>query len=280
MKQDLLIILTLILCSCRYDMGGDYQHLEAFDVHQTPVGGLHVRDIPVSDGYVRVQSDSNSWGEYLQALPLYYDTVRCYNGQVSNQNAQAYALVDIEIGTEDLQQCADAVIRLRSEYLYHEQRFNEIHYNFSNGFKCSYERYAQGKRVCVLLGRYTFWLGNKVEDYSYPTFRRYLDQVYRYAGTASMVKELKVVPLDDIQIGDVLIRGGFPGHAMLVVDMAVHPITGDKQMLVAQGFTPAQNIHLVKADKEQPWFSIKDYISGDSINFLFNIKQIMRWDEH
>lgn len=52
----------------------------------------------------------------------------------------------------------------------------------------------------MLIGRYTFCLGNNPTDYSYPTFRKYLDQVYRYAGAASLEKELSAVSIDDIHI--------------------------------------------------------------------------------
>lgn len=51
--------------------------------------------------------------------------------------------------------------------------------------------------------------------------------VYIYAGTASLEKELKPKPIADLSIGDVFIRGGSPGHAMLIVDVALNE-TGKK----------------------------------------------------
>ena len=45
-----------------------------------------------------------------------------------------------------------------------------------------------------------------------------------------------------MQIGDVLIQGGSPGHAVIVVDMAENPATGEKLYLLAQSYMPAQDI--------------------------------------
>lgn len=58
--------------------------------------------------------------------------------------------------------------------------------------------------------------------------------VFSYAGTASLLKELKPVALANILIGDVFIKGGFPGHAAIVVDMAIHETTKEKVFLLAQ----------------------------------------------
>ena len=51
-----------------------------------------------------------------------------------------------------------------------------------------------------------------------------------------------VSPVTSMQIGDVLIQGGSPGHAVIVVDMAENPATGEKLYLLAQSYMPAQDI--------------------------------------
>ncbi len=83
--------------------------------------------------------------------------------------------------------------------------------------------------------------------------------VYTYAGTASLSTELKSVPVAQMQIGDVFIHGGFPGHAAIVVDMAVNPRTGKKAFLLVQGFMPAQEAHLLKNLNDarmSPWYPV------------------------
>ena len=76
-------------------------------------------------------------------------------------------------------------------------------------------------------GNRVSWYKSKAKDYSYKTFRAYLDVVFAYAGTLSLAKELTSVPVTSMQIGDVLIQGGSPGHAVIVVDMAENPASGE-----------------------------------------------------
>ena len=59
----------------------------------------------------------------------------------------------------------------------------------------------------------------------------------------------RVQNIDAIEIGDIFIRGGFPGHAVLVVDMAIHPVSGQKAVLLAQSYMPAQDIHILNLKK-------------------------------
>jgi hypothetical protein len=63
--------------------------------------------------------------------------------------------------------------------------------------------------------------------------------VLAYAGTYSLEHELKPVPLGDIEIGDVFVKGGFPGHAVLVADMVENSATGEKRFLLIQSYMPA-----------------------------------------
>lgn len=212
-------------------------------------------------GYTRIDVKEGSFEAYLRDLPLrpHGSKVRYYDGREKRDTRVYCAVVDMEIGKRDLQQCADAVIRLRAEYLYRQKAYDRIHFNFTNGFRADYTKWAEGYRISVK-GNQVSWYKAKEEDYSYKTFRAYLDVVFAYAGTLSLSKELKSVPLSSMQIGDVLIQGGSPGHAVIVVDMAENSDTGQKLYLLAQSYMPAQDIQILKNPgnaKISPWYALK-----------------------
>ena len=86
----------------------------------------------------------------------------------------------------------------------------------------------------------------------------YLEQIFTYCGTLSLSKELKPAKVPDIQPGDVFIKGGSPGHAVIVLDVARHKETGKKIFLLGQSYMPAQEIQVLinpmNADLS-PWYS-------------------------
>jgi len=60
--------------------------------------------------------------------------------------------------------------------------------------------------------------------------------------------------------GDILIRGGAPGHAVIVVDMAEDK-KGNKLFMLAQSYMPAQEIHVLKNNNNRslsPWYSMAE----------------------
>ena len=101
----------------------------------------------------------------------------------------------------------------------------------------------------------------------YASFKKYMTLVFAYAGTYSLERELQKVPRQDIQIGDVFIRGGFPGVVVLVADMVANPATGEKRFLLIQSFMPAQEMHVLKnpaASDGSPWYPA-DFTGGLAI---------------
>ncbi len=217
----------------------------------------HVQEIPVPNGFVRTKADTNSFTYYLRNLELKPDNkVLLYNGKEKENQSAQYAVIKMDVGTRDLQQCADAVMRLRAEYLYAQNDYEKIHFNFTNGERADYINYAEGQRA-VLINNEVKWAKTAKKDYSYTTFRRYLDMVFTYAGTISLNGELWKIDADEIQPGDVFIQTGYPyGHAVTVVDVATNPQTGQKAFMLAQSFMPAQEIHILKnPDKaNDPWY--------------------------
>lgn len=185
--------------------------------------------------------------------------MRLHDGRLkANQSVHA-AVVDLDIGRRDLQQCADAVMRLRAEYLYSKRRYEAIAFNFTSGDRAAFTRWAGGWRPRIE-GRRVHWVRRGGRGTSYPNFRAYLVSVFTYAGSYSLSRELKPVrDPDDIRIGDAFVQGGFPGHAVIVVDMAVERRSGRKAFLLAQSFMPAQNLHVLKNPAQNdgsPWYSL------------------------
>lgn len=210
-------------------------------------------------GFVRPVLPANSFGHYLQNLPLKptNSPVHLFDGRLKGHQTVHAAVVDMDTGERDLQQCADAVMRLRAEHLFAQKQFDKIHFNLTNGFNMDYSKWRQGYRVRVE-GNKTTWQSTNLPSTSYESFRQYLDFVFMYAGTLSLSKELESKAAKDLAIGDVFIQGGSPGHAVIVVDMAVKETTGEKVFLLAQSYMPAQEIHVLvnpNDDDLNPWFS-------------------------
>ena len=164
-------------------------------------------------------------------------------------------MIDIDVGQRDLQQCADAVIRPRAEYLFATGCGEQLSFRFTSGHRTPWADWRSGLRPRVSGNDVRFeHTSNTVEGWK--EFRRYLDTVFAYAGSHSLARELEMVADPNrVLPGDVFIQGGFPGHAVIVVDV-VHGRSGERQMLLAQSYMPAQQIHILvnPSDEHSPWY--------------------------
>ncbi|MFS4494880.1 DUF4846 domain-containing protein [Maribacter sp. 2308TA10-17] len=253
-----------MLLNCGQNKSTDKKRLAIAEVSQKidTTGNTIVTRFQVPEGFDRISADSNSFSSYLRNLPLKPagSLVTYFNGDVKpNQNVYD-AVVDLPIGKRDLHQCADAVMRLRADYLFQNKKYDSIHFNFINGFKADYANWRKGKRILVK-GNKVSWKQNSQASDSAKDFWKYLEMVFSYAGTASLEKEMKSISLAEMRIGDVFIKGGFPGHALIVVDMAHKKDTNEKIFLLAQSYMPAQEIQVLKNPNNtdlSPWYGVSE----------------------
>ncbi|EGW47481.1 hypothetical protein HMPREF0666_01358 [Prevotella sp. C561] len=245
-------LLATFLLSCTGKTNGQIQQPteKPSTVEQTTMGNQQRLAPP--PGYEKVKLSEGTFGYFLRHLPLkpVGSDLHYYNGSIKQKN-YAGAVVDIDFGHGEVEQCADAVIFLRALWLWTTKQYDKIHFNFTNGFRADYIRWAKGERIHI--DKRTWRCSYSKDtgpDYSYKTFRKYLNLVFTYAGTASLEKELANVTGKELQVGDVIINGGHPGHTVIVVDKAVNK-KGEAVYLLAQGYTPAQEIEIFNQ-----WFCI------------------------
>lgn len=217
-----------------------------------------IKSIPPPLDFERINQDSTSFGYWLRNVALKKDkAIYKYDGTLkANQSAQ-FAVLDISIGKKDLQQCADAVMRLRAEYLFDRERFDEILFIDNAGTA------------------YQF-----TPPYTRDNLLSYLERVFGMCGSASLSKQLKTKQdFSKILTGDVLIRGGFPGHAVIVVDVAENP-AGKKIYLLAQSYMPAQDIHILVnplSEELSPWYEVNADTVIKTPEYYFKRTELKSW---
>jgi hypothetical protein len=201
---------------------------------QSAADDLERRFVP-PPGAQRVAAPPRSFAAFLRRLPLLPpgSPVRLFDGQLKHRQDVHAAVIDLDVGARDLQQCADAAMRLRAEFLYSLGRYGDIRFHP-----------APGKKTVLA------YSGGADRAH----FSRYLTQVFSAAGSASLEAELprRTGPVEP---GDLLSQGGHPGHVVIVLDVAEG--AGRRYLLIGQSFMPAQQFHVVRNLQDaalSPWY--------------------------
>ena len=229
--------------------------------------------------FERAATEKNSFEEWLRAIPLRPDgaKVKLFNGKEKEDQDSHASVLSIDTGTRDLQQCADSAIRLRAEFLYSAKENGKIAFKFTNGEPAKYTEWKKGFRP-EFQGNKTKWVKKANEDNSYNSFRKYLDIVFAYAGTASLCKEMQSIAISDMKAGDIFIEGGSPGHAVIIMDVILNKKNGSKKIMLAQGFMPAQDIHILKNPKDGTvWYDQNFGVELLTPHWKFKPKHLMRF---
>ena len=213
--------------------------------------------ISVPSGYQRMEVEEGSLGDFLHQYPMkaYGSKVHLFDGSEKYNQSAHISVFDLPIENYDLQQCADSVIRMYAEYFWNTKQYDQIAFHYTSGFLAEYPKWREGNRIKVD-GNTVKWVKSAGYDDSYECFVEYLKNVFSYAGTLSMYCEEAVeIPLGEAKAGDVFLYGGSPGHVVMIVDVCENE-DGEKAFLLAQGYMPAQEFHLLVNENhlEDPWY--------------------------
>jgi hypothetical protein len=221
-----------------------------------PVDALEQR-FEAPSGFTRVELAAGTFGAWLRALPLARagTPVLSFRGGVvlPADHENLAAVVALDVGAQDLQQCADSIIRLHGEWLYAQGR-RDASYRAASGAAMPFTRWAHGERM-VAAGLSFGWTQSARADEGHASYRRWLDAVFTYANTGSLARDAEPVASADLRPGDFVVQAGAPGHAVLVLDLARAP-DGRRALLLGQGFMPAQSFQVLRPSPAGAWFVV------------------------
>ncbi|QIE60450.1 DUF4846 domain-containing protein [Rasiella rasia] len=233
------------------------------------------------ENFRRAKYPEGSFSNYIQNYAL-----KSFDAKIINFDGEEYiyqkghvGVLEVPVPKNGLQQCADALIRIRSEYLWEQNRKSEIGFNFTSGHYCSWKKYAEGYRPKVKGNNVTFHK-TASKDTSKENFYKYLNLIYIYAGTQSLYTELKKIEwADDLEVGDMIVKPGFPGHIVMIADKATDA-NGKNLFILAQGNTPAQSVHLLKNLNDStlnPWYELEANAYLEIPTYYFNQTKFVRF---
>jgi hypothetical protein len=215
--------------------------------------------------YLSKEFEKGSWQYFLQQLPIVDSPVVDYTGKRVRQQYKSAGVIPYDVGQSDLQQCADALMRIRAEYLFGQKDYDRIAFHFVSGQLYSFNDYCKGEKP-VPDGNNVKFIQGSAAEINHSSLRKYLDLVYTYASTISLAKELNST--SDFEVGTVVIHAGSPGHCFMIIDEKQNT-EGKKVFKLAEGYTPAQSIYVLKNSDGTCWHELaKGQIETASYSFL------------
>jgi len=248
-----------------------------------PADGDDRLDVRVAapPGFTRIDVEPHSFAAFLRSLPLLPagTPVRDFRGGVQRGPDSPFiaAVVDIDVGHADLQQCADFVIRLNAEWRY-GRGDRSMAVGVLSGPPLSLHGYLGGERARVEDGHLVLRREVAPEVDDHRAFRAYLDEVFAWANTASLTRQSAAVGWDEVRGGDFFVASGNPfGHAVLVLDVAKDP-SGRLALLLGEGYMPAQSFHVLRPGRSTAWFVLDASASEVATPFWapFSVRALRR----
>jgi hypothetical protein len=189
---------------------------------------------PPPPGATRVADDA--FGAWLQDLPLRPEgtPVRTHDGHRVGHDGRP---VSLPLVRGDLQQCADSAIRLRAECARARGEAGDLSFKATSGDPIPWARYRDGETPYAT-GNTVRW---RAADPARQTWEGWLSKVFLWAGTRSLAA-YETTPAGTPRAGDLLVVGGSPGHAVVLLDVARRE--DETLLLLGEGYMPAQDFHV------------------------------------
>jgi len=231
-------------------------------------------------GFSRVEASPDGFGDWLRHLPVAKDGTPVTTARLklvlAADHPNVAAVIALQPHSERLLSSSNMLIRLRAEYAWTAGRTRGLAFHYTSGHRSSWRAWSDGMRPRVD-GRGVVFRRMGMEDASRSSFCGYLETLFRYASSYSLLDDTRQAEDRAIGAGDVLLRPGRPGHALMVLDVVTNT-SGEVRVLLGQGGTPAQTFHVLRTDGGCSWFSLtQDGTIDLGKHGVFRMKHLRHW---
>jgi hypothetical protein len=210
-------------------------------------------------GYTVFADEAESWTEWLRLLPLAAPgtPVRDHRGKivVPGDDEHLAAVVAIDVGAQGLQQSADVILRLYAEWRWFVDDLRMLYFSDTKA-ELPLQRWSAGERLVAKQGRPTWVRQAAKPKLDYSDFRAYLDSVFAWSDGQALLAESTPLAPEGLAPGAFFLHEGHPSQVLIVLDVATAP-DGKRAMLLAQALNPAENLHVIRPNRESLWFPVQ-----------------------
>jgi len=236
-----------------------------------------IEKIPLpSSNYMRVQIRDNSFAEWLRDLSLQKSgsDVLNYRGGIfkTGKDTSVAFVVDMNIEGKRLEQCMDVLVRFYADYLWEKKQTKNLNLPLPGGYWLNWKNWGEGYRPNFSGIDVTIKKSSK-PDSSHQSYISYLNTVYSESHTQQFFHAYLPINREEVKIGDMIIRKGTKGHAVMIVDLALNK-QGEMIALIGNGDTPACQFFILKYSKDSPWVPL--YFDKEALDLP--LKRKMSWE--
>ncbi len=278
MKIIVSLVFSLFFCFGAY---AQYKSLGNIDE-----SGMTIEDrIMVPEGYVRPPYPDFTFQYFLKSLPMKSADAKVVKYDGFDKFFESYsAVIDLQFDKSIDKIHSEHLIQyLRGMYLHQNEKFELINFSTDDNRDLNFQEYGSGMRW---EWQDSVWVKTSggVADFSENSFLEFMEEVYSHSTTNGLATDTRLLEVGEISVGDVFIQpasGRGKGHSVIIMDMAVDPLTGERLVLLGQGFAPTQDMHILKNPYEEdisPWYRVKedDYFFT-TIQWTFRKKHCRRF---
>lgn len=212
--------------------------------------------IPDPEGFSRVDVPSGSFPDWLRHLPVAATgtSVTTSNGKVilDGQHPNLAAVVQLQPRGARLLNSSNMMLRLRAEYCWASGKLDGVAFHFDSGQLSSFGAWSRGLRP-VLEEQNIVFKQTKMTDAGRDSFCDYLETLFSFASAASLLDDTRPSEDRTLSAGDIFLRPGKGGGAIMVLDVATDA-DGQVRVLLGKGGEPAQTFHVLRNDDGEAWF--------------------------
>ncbi len=214
--------------------------------------------IPPPAGATRVYAAAGGFADWLRFLPVLPEDAPVMTAKretiLPADHPSLAAVIALQPQTTRTLTASNILIRLRAEYLWATGRAEQAAFHFASGYLSSWHEWAEGHRPMVR-GRNVTLSRSAPADSSRTNYCGYMESVFRYGNFDSLWHDTDKAADFSVEGGDVFLRRGRGGHAVMVLDVATDP-QGRVAVLLGQGGSPPQTFHVLRGTDGSPWFAL------------------------